>query len=66
MIKCYIVPEIRRVTNVIFFITLGYFLPFYPPNDPKNQNFKTMKKTPGDIIILHICTENYDLMMYSF
>ena len=25
-----------------------------------------MKKTPGDIIILHICTKHYDHMMYSF
>ena len=24
-----------------------------------------MKKTPGDIIILHTCTKNYDQMMYS-
>ena len=24
-----------------------------------------MKKTPGDIIILHMCTKNYDQMMYG-
>ena len=24
-----------------------------------------MKKTPRDIIILHMCTKNYDQMMYS-
>ena len=24
-----------------------------------------MKKTPGDIIILHMCTINYDQKMYS-
>ena len=48
----------------MFFI-LGYFLPFYLPNSPKNQNFEKMKKTPGDIIILHMCTKNYDQMMYS-
>ena len=23
------------------------------------------KKTPGDIIILHMCTKNYDQMMYG-
>ena len=44
---------------------MGYFLPFYPPNSPKNQNFEKMKKTPGDIIILHTCTINYDQMLYS-
>ena len=26
---------------------------------------KKMKKTPGDIIILHMCTKNYDQMMYG-
>ena len=35
-------------------------LSFYPPNNPKNQNFKKLKKTPEDIIILHMCTKNYD------
>ena len=41
---------------------MGYFLPFY---SPKNQNFEKMKKMPGDIIILHMCTKNYDQMMYG-
>ena len=49
-----------------FFVILDCFLPFYPPNSPKNQNFKKMKKIPRDIIILHICTKNYDQMMYHF
>ena len=31
----------------------------------KNQNFKKMKKTPEDIIILHMCIKNFDHMMYS-
>ena len=48
-----------------FFVILDNFLPFYPPNNPKNQNFEKMKKTPGDIIILHMCTKNYDQMMYG-
>ena len=35
----------------------GPFLPpSLPPNNPENQNFEKMKKTPGDIIILHKCT----------
>ena len=30
-------------------------MPFYPPNRPKNQNFKKMKKRPGEIIIfIHV------------
>ena len=47
------------------FIILGRFLPFDPPNNPKNQNFEKIKKTPGDIIILHLPTTNADHMMYS-
>ena len=27
-----------------FFVILGHFLPFYPPNNPKNQNFGKIKK----------------------
>ena len=48
-----------------FFVILDHFLPFYPPNNPKNQNFEKMKKMSGDIIILHTCTKNYDQMMYG-
>ena len=51
-------PEIWSVTE--FFVILGHFLPFYPTNNPKNQNFEKMKKTPGDIIILHTCIKNHD------
>ena len=43
---------------------MGHFLPFYPPNNPKNQKFTKMKKAPGDIIILHRCTKNHDHMLY--
>ena len=42
---------------------LDYFLPYYPTNKPKNQSFEKMKKTSGDIIILHKCTKNYDHMI---
>ena len=48
----------------LFFI-LGHFLLFYSPNSPKNQNFEKMKTRTGDIIILHLCTKNYDQMMYD-
>ena len=41
-----------------FFIILVRFLPFYPPNNPKIQNFEKLKKTPRDIILLHMCTIN--------
>ena len=41
------------------FWTISYH--FIPPNSPKNQNFKKMKKkkTFGDIITLHECTKNH-------
>ena len=53
------------VQQTEFFVILDHFLPFYPPNNPKNQNFEKMKKTPGDIIILHMCTINDNHMMYG-
>ena len=65
MIIRYTVREIRRGADVIFIFHFElFFLPFHPPNDPKNQNLKKMKK-PGDIIILHMCSKNYDHMMYG-
>ena len=48
-----------------FFSTLDHFLPFYLPNDPKNQNVLKKKKAPGDIIILQKCTKNENHMMYG-
>ena len=38
--------------------------PPIPPNNLKNQNFEKLKKTPQDIIILHMCTKNHDHMLY--
>ena len=58
------VPDIWIVTDKIFF-HLDHFLPFYLPNDPKNQNVLKKKKAPGDIIILHKCTKNENHMMYG-
>ena len=53
----------------IFFLILDHFLLFYiplfsPPNNPENQKSEKMKKTPGDIIILHKCTKYHDHMRY--
>ena len=44
---------------------MGHFLPFYSSNSAKNQNFEKMKKKPADITILHICTKNYDQIIYG-
>ena len=55
-----------RVWQTEFFVILSHFiLPFYPNNNPKkNKILKKWKKTPGDIIILHMCTKNHDHMLY--
>ena len=45
MIIGYTVPEIWHMTDVIIF-HFGYFLPFYPPNSQKNDNFKKNEKKP--------------------
>ena len=47
------------------FSHLDNFLPFYPSNNPENQNFKRMKKTPRDIMILHTYNINENHMMYG-
>ena len=49
-----------------FFVTLDHFLYFYPPNNPKNQNFEKIKKSSGGIIILHKCTLNDNYIMSDF
>ena len=49
--------------NFLSFWTI--FCPFYPPNNPKNQNFEKIKKTPRHIIILHMYTVNDNHMMYG-
>ena len=57
------IPEIRA-QQTKFFLILDNFLPFYPPNNPENQNFQKTKKTPGDMIILHMYTINDNHMIY--
>ena len=51
--------KVRQTEN---FVILGHFLPFQPPGNPKNQNFK-IGKIPEDITTLHIRTINH--MMYG-
>ena len=68
MIICYTVPEIQHVTDLIFIFRFGLFfalLTTNDPEDPKNLNLKKVKKMPGDTILLHTCTKNYDHMMYG-
>ena len=46
------------------FVILDYFLPYYPNNNPKNENFEIMKKLPGEMIILHKSTKNHNYMLH--
>ena len=51
--------------NLFSFWTI--FCPFTPPltpYNPENQNFEKIKKTPGDIIILHKCNINDNHIWY--
>ena len=53
-----------RARRTEYFVILDHFLLFYHLNNPKNQNFEKMRKTPGDIIILQRCTISDNHMMY--
>ena len=50
------VPEISSATDRTF-CHFGLFfalLPPPPPNNPEIQSFEKMKKTPRDIVLLHM------------
>ena len=47
-----------------YFSFWAIFCPlFCSANSLKNQKLRKMHKTPGYIIILHMCTKNYGQMM---
>ena len=68
MVTCYTVPEIWHMTHVIVIFHFGLFfalLQTKKSNFAKEKNKKTKKKqkenkNSGDIIILHLCTKNFD------
>ena len=47
-----------------FYFHFRLFFALLPPNNPKNQ-IKKKRKKPGDMIILHMRTKNYDHMTYG-
>ena len=53
-----------KVQQTQIFIILHHFLSFLPLENLEYQNFN-IKKTPGGIIILHICSINDNHMMYG-
>ena len=63
IISC-MVPATWSALDRIF-CHFGPFFALLHPNNPKNQNFEKMKKMAEDIIILHMCTKNYDHMINS-
>ena len=63
MIICHTVPKMRVGCN-FYFSFWATFCPF-PKEQPKESNFLKKEKIPGDIIILQICTKNYDHMVYG-
>ena len=50
------------MTDVIVFLILAIFCPFTQKLKIEKEN---MKEMPRDIIILRMCTKNYDQMMYG-
>ena len=48
-----------------YFSFWAIFCTFTPLKAQKIKILKKWKKTPWDIIILHMCTQNYHQMMYS-
>ena len=58
------VPEIWNATDRIFLSIWIVFCPFTPLTTQKIKILKKMKKPPGDIIILHMCTINGNHMMF--
>ena len=63
-ITWYTVPEIGSETDRVF-CNFGPFFALIPASNPENQNFVKMKKAPGDVILLHMCTKTHDHTMYA-
>ena len=59
------VPKIWSMMDRIFCHFGLFFALLQHPNNPKNQNFEKMKKTPGDIIILQMYTLNGNRIMHG-
>ena len=62
-LSSWVIFVIWYVTDVTVIFHFGHFFALSPPNSPKNENFKKIKKTSGDIIILHKCTRTHDRML---
>ena len=65
---CFTVLEVWHLTDVILIFHFGLFFPFSPPppQQPKKWKFHKNEKTPVDIIILHKCSKNHDMLYCSW
>ena len=57
------VPETWSTTN--YFVILGYFLPFQPTNNPKNQNFEKMTKSTRKTSSLYTSVPKIIIISYT-
>ena len=58
------VSEIWNTKDRVFCHS-GPFSALLTPYGPRKSKFEKLKKTPGDIIILHMCNKNHNHMMYG-
>ena len=65
MIICYTVPEIWRMTDVIFVFNFGLSFALLPPNDPKKQN-KIFQKNQKNAWRFHHLTCVPKIMIKQF
>ena len=56
----YAILFLRDGTWHVIIFHFGLFFVLLPPNSPKNQNFQKTEENPGEIVILHRFTKNYD------
>ena len=59
------VPEIRSQTDRVY-CHFGPYLAVLHSREWGKSIFQKLKKTSGDVIILHMCTKNHNHMMYLF
>ena len=66
MIRCYAVPEIWHMTDVIVTFHFGLFLPFYPRNSPKISSFYEVyqKSRSYDILFLRYGKWHMQLLVF--
>ena len=65
MIIYFTVPEIWRVTDIIVIFYFGLFFALLKPLTAQKIKIKKKNEKKYGDIILHICTKNYDQMMYG-